>query len=702
MPEKAERPEQESENLRKDPLENFTSQERATIGERRHMLSSLAHFVGKNFSVPVEIGDPGSGWEGDVQGTKIIADPNDLVNESLDSLRYKVATQSGRLRISRLGDIPKDQWEKPGYQYLTNVLEGARSTNFVAEGYPKISEHLEEAERAGKIVESKTTATAHEQLGFIPRFIQAGNELTRKWYSEIRETPGQPPETLSEDVSRAMTKIEKGAHDTWWKYPTKKEADQSGDVIKKYARGARETIDSQVWPEFEELIKKDLEDAGVSEMLNDMMEDSKSQQGSEQPIPQDVAEKLTEEQLQQLVEAMEKAMSENERQETSEEENTTTPIDLESLSEELKQKLREHLKSLPAHKQEELRQRAGEKMKILESDINREIKGMMDENPDEMRNAPKDDSESQAKGGNGTEGNAKQNDENTGKKSQEEIDKETKRFKQKILEIFGTDETKYERIRTDLMPIIDKLENDLRELFSKRRESHLQTGYKTGRRVDIPKRIQEKVRGVSVMESKAWQRRKLPLEKDYAFTLLVDVTTSMLEDDKILETFKGVVVLTEVLNRLSINLEVVAYNTDMFVFQEFGQKMSDDIRVKMEDMLEIPIRSQRNRKWGTATGWAVNQSSDRLARQVQKEKVMIVLSDGRPDLPSDSPRRAFDLKTEIEKAKAGRNQKVIGGGIGPGTGFMKEYFENYFIASNVQQIPDELANAIRKIVGSYV
>ena len=686
---------------KQDPLEGFTSEQRSVINERRHMLSSLAQFVGKNLSVPVELGETGKGWEGDLKGTKIKADPQDLANETINTLRYKVAAQGGRLRVSRLADIPQEQWNKLGYQYLTNTMESARATNFVAEGYPKVGEHLDEAAKAGKLVEAKSTEKAKSQLGFTPRFIEASNELTKKWYSEITSTSPEPRE-LRPEVEEALQKMESGAHDAWWKYPTKKEADDNPEIIQKYAQTSRETVDQKVWPAFEELLEKDMEDAQLQEMLKDMAKDADSQDENKmkQNIPQELSQSLTGDELQKLIDAMKESA-----QKTEEQSSSQAPIDLDSLDEETKQKLKEYLKSLPENKQNDLQQKAQEALSKFEQEAGKEIEGMVDQNPN-TKNAEKESESTQQtaqvqKGNEGEEGGAGKKDYG-GEKSKEETEWEANKFRKRLQEIFGTDETKYEQVRSELMPIIDKLENDLREIFSKRRESHLQTGFKTGKRIDIPKRIQEKARGVSVMESKSWQRRKLPVEKDYAFTVLIDVTTSMLEDDKILETFKGVVVLSEVLNRLSINLEIIAYNTEMFVFQKFGEKMSDEIRAKIEDMLEIPVRSQRNRKWGTATGWAVNESSARLARQIQREKIMLVLTDGRPDLPADSPRRAFDLKNELDKIKNGSRQKVIGGGIGSGTGFVSEYFEDNFVIGNVRDIAAELSNAIRKIVSNSV
>jgi nitric oxide reductase activation protein len=155
-----------------------------------------------------------------------------------------------------------------------------------------------------------------------------------------------------------------------------------------------------------------------------------------------------------------------------------------------------------------------------------------------------------------------------------------------------------------------------------RRAQKWQGGFRAGKRIDIKKRMQEKALGISPVESKAWQKRELPQEKDYAITLLVDLSGSM-RGQKIQETFKAAIVLAEVLNRLSINTEILGFNDQLYEYQGFNQNMGKEVREHMGGMLQEV--SAPAAEWND-DGWAVQQASERLARQKTAEKFLFVLS----------------------------------------------------------------------------
>src|SRR3989338_3545626 len=154
-------------------LWSLPSVERTIVRRRKALLSSLAHFIGKDFDVPVTLGSPGEGWSGDFRNNRIVADPKDLASETMDALRYRVANQAGKRRISRHEDISPEQWQAIGYQFLTHTLETARANNFVAESYPKFSGKMSEALKQDEKSYEKNTQRAKEKVGFTPRFIEA-------------------------------------------------------------------------------------------------------------------------------------------------------------------------------------------------------------------------------------------------------------------------------------------------------------------------------------------------------------------------------------------------------------------------------------------------------------------------------------------------------------------------------------------------
>lgn len=262
----------------------------------------------------------------------------------------------------------------------------------------------------------------------------------------------------------------------------------------------------------------------------------------------------------------------------------------------------------------------------------------------------------------------------------------------------GAEGNVYETYREEMIPVIDKLEQDLREIFVARRASRWETGFKTGKRIDIQKRIQEKAKSIPAMESRAWQKRERPQEKDYAITLLVDLSGSMTLNDKIKETFKAVVVLTEVLNRLSINVEILGFNEYLHEYQEFKQPISRDIRQNMGNMLEEVYSDGAEYN---DDGWALGQASARLAKQDADQKFLIVLSDGLPAPSSEHSSSEYDLNKVVAEILAKTDQKLIGLGIGQGTEHVANYYPNNLANIDLHQMAQKLADLIEEVILNY-
>ncbi len=75
----------------KDVLAEFTREQQAEIKQKQQILSSLAYFIGKDFRIPVELNDPGAGWHWDFQENVIRIDPKDLLEKSMDYLRFVIS-----------------------------------------------------------------------------------------------------------------------------------------------------------------------------------------------------------------------------------------------------------------------------------------------------------------------------------------------------------------------------------------------------------------------------------------------------------------------------------------------------------------------------------------------------------------------------------------------------------------------------------
>lgn len=697
--------------------QEFSPEEMRLIESRRRILSSLAYFIGKDFQMPVELNQPGAGWHWDFKENVVRVDPKDLLEKPMEYLRFVISHEGGHRRISRTEFIPLETWRQPGFSFLMNAIEDPRDNNFVAENYPKFREQMGLAYDMDLDLEGKLNEKAKAKLGYQPRFMQAGFEYIKQWFREQRGEEFAVDESLPEEVKEVVAATLDSAKVSWWTYPSRQEADESEVLITRYAQASYKINLEKVWPEFQKLVEKDLEDQQTQELLDDLQKDKA--EGSGPSLPQELKDKLTPEEQKEIEDAIDKAIDEAKKeleekskskedsspesgegagkpQEPAQEQSPASegkpkPIDLNSLSEELKQKIKDFIDSLPPEKREKLKVKAQKTMAEFEKDLDEEIGGKMSDDPE--KKAERDAEEAPAIP---PEAIQQPQPAMPGLRQPE-----LEEYKKIVEEALKKDENIYEEYRREVLEVIDSLESDLREIFVARRAHAWRSGFKAGKRIDIKRRIQEKAKDISAIESKSWEKRELPSEKDYAISLLVDLSGSM-SGEKIEETFKAVIVLAEVLNRLSIQTEILGFNDRIYEYQLFGQDISKETREKMGGMLgEVEDRSDTGKARWNDDGWALEQTSERLAAQKAEEKFLVVLSDGVPEESPMHPRSEYDLRSIIEHISRETDQKLIGLGIGSGTEHVDSFYPNSLANVGLEEMAEKLADLIREVIANY-
>ncbi len=713
--------EQEYQSLDKnremDILAGFAPEQQAAIRHKQRILASLAFFIGKDFKIPIELGLPTpdcpSGWRRGIKadGTKFLQmNAHDLLEKPMDYLRFVTSHEGGHARISRTNFISLEEWRQPGFSFMMNAIEDPRDNNFVAEAYPKFKEQMDLAYNLDLDLANKYKAKAKEKLGYQPRFMQAGFEYIKQWFlwqkNEVMTVEGSLPEEVKEAVKKTLA----SAENSWRRFPTKRMADgldkdEDGltgeESIVSHAEDSYKINRDKIWPEFKKLVEEDIKDQRTQEMLNDMKKD-KGEGGGQRSLPPELKDKLTLEEQKTLEEAIDQAAEEAKKGEAGEpsenegEDKTgSRAVDLDSLPEALKKKIKDYLDSLSDEKKRELSDKAAKAINELEREINEDLEGKLADNPDKKAERVKRESSSE-KG----KVKEKKDDEKLESSKETETDAEAiKKYRDFLAKELKKDANEYERYRREVIPIIKKLEDELREIFVARRTGQWEGGFKSGKRIDIKKRIQEKAKGILAVESKAWQKREHPLEKDYAITLLVDLSGSM-QGKKIEETFKAVIVLAEVLNSLSIKTEILGFNDRLYEYQKFGESMSKDVRNNMGGMLEeVNDSSDTSKARWNDDGWALEQASERLAKQKANQKFIMVLSDGAPIESPMHPRREYDLHKIVKKIATKTDQKLIG--LGLLSDAVAEYYPDHLAGINAQDMAGELAKKIKEIVADY-
>ncbi len=687
-------------------LSQFTPEQQEEIRYKQQILSSLAYFIGKDFRIPVELNEPGQGWHWNFKENKIRIDPKDLLEKSMDYLRFVICHEGGHRRITRADFIPVEVWRQPGFSFMMNAIEDPRMNNFVAESYPKFREQMTLAYKQDLDFEAKGKEKAGQKLGYQPRFMQAGFEYIRQWFREVQNQDTELSADLPEDVRQVVGETLPMAQDSWWRYPSRQEADKSEELITRYAEASYEINRDQVWPEFKKLVEQDMEDQKTQEFLQDTQQ-GKGEGQPGQGLPQELKDQLTPEEQKELEKAIEEAIRSNGTKQEGEasgqqppqsaeagqdQQVPGKPVNLDSLSEELKQKIREYVESLPEAQREELAERAKTTIKQFEKELAQELQGKLSDNPETQDARPKSD---QAGGEPLRTG--------SGPLKPFEINPELLKYKERLERVVNKDANIYEKYLREVASLIEMLEPQMREIFTPT-ISAWQGGFKSGKRINIKQRIQEKAKAIPAMESHAWQRRELPKIKDWAIILLVDLSGSRKKNKQIEENFKAIVILAEIFNRLGVATEVLGFNDEIYKYLEFGQQMSQEVREHLGGMFkeveDSCCKSCGNEHSETDLGWAVETAASRLQKQTAPNRLLLTFSDGIVAESDKHPRSKHESSQAINKAhKLGI--KLAGLGLGKGSGKIADLFKKELANLNVEEMANKLPDFIKDIIANY-
>ena len=560
--------------------------------------------------------------------------------------------------------------------------------------------------------EAKTEDAASKKLGEMPRFVQAGFELIKQWHKESQGQPFDISTDLPEDVRNVVEKTLKSAQDSWWRYPSREEADDAKKGEKNiiaYAKLSYEINRDEIWPEFKKLVDEDMKDQETQESMKEMQREK--QAGGQ--IPQDLQDKLTPEEQKELDKALSDAIKEalkeseeqaeqgqpqqdQESQDSEQQKPGQKPIDISKLSEGLKQKISEYVDSLPEEEREDLEEKAKAALKEFEKSVNEDLQGKLCKNPEEETGKSEELTESKIEAS---------KDEESWSKSEKASKREIEQLRRKIESVFEAGEkSPYQEALIETSELIDALTADLRDVFAKRKIEKYETGYRSGRRWNIRQRIREKVAGIPLFKTEAREQKTSESEEmDYAITLLVDLSGSMGDNNKIQETFRSTVVLAETLNNLGINFEIVGFQDVLLEFKSFQERLDEPMQNKLNGMILEVYGSNpdgHNNPRDNDDGVALLEASKLLAEQTAKNKFLVVLSDGLPETNyKSSAQLSRELKEAVTEVTGNTNQKLIG--IGLMSNAVKKYYENNIAGVSTKEMAETFGGLLREIIEKY-
>ncbi|MBU2508835.1 MAG: hypothetical protein ABII13_00385 [Patescibacteria group bacterium] len=637
---------------------------------RLERLRSMGRAIGEDFNMGVEVGKK-RGWRYIFKPVnKIEVDPEDIREKGLDYCFGVIAHEGAHRKISRTDFIPKDVWQEMGFSFLMNAVEDPRVNNWVGDKYDGAEEWLEKVYFEDLPTEERVDEKAKEQIGYTPKHIKFGLEVIRYWHT------GKFSKDLPDDVKKALDKTIKYAELAYEALPEKEPTEED---IHDQAELMYRIVYSAIWPEYEKLVDKSFDEEKMRQMLKDMMETGEIE------MPE---------------EGMSGSGEEGEKKEEGEEggegEGAGEPLPLdqmpEDLRKELEKKLKEKLEGMSDEErkefEEEAEEKAGAALDDLESDLNDEIKGKFTEQP-----------ESKA------EEEERKEREAEVKEEEAERAKEIEGARKKIEQAMEAERSEYDKALLEVKPYIDKVAEDIMNLFIQTRFPVFRKGF-PGQRVRLKGAMDWKAR----KEYRELFERRLPKEReDYTFLLLVDLSGSM-RGQKIDETFKGAVLFAEALNRVAttlggVKVAIYGFQDVPIAYKDFDEELDDTLRDKMSEMQrEVYNGGTHNQADYNSDAFCLDQVSGILSESGSKKQFLFVLSDGSP-APDDLHRvpkyQELNPDEELQAvvndiSKAGR-QKLLGVGLGPGTEHVGNFYSDKL--PGVENIPNVDVKELAEVLG---
>jgi len=311
------------------------------------------------------------------------------------------------------------------------------------------------------------------------------------------------------------------------------------------------------------------------------------------------------------------------------------PYPENKLSEKTKKELKKLFDKLPQKRREELKNKAKKQLEDFEDAINKELEGKLNKDKPESNKERRE----------------RENREREAAKKSEEARIEKERIENELERIRREKMTPYERARAEIVELIDDLYYRLRRILKPEEYGGEESGYPAGQKLDITRAMQAEKD--ILQKQKLWIRETTPERKDYRFWHLIDLSGSM-EGKKIAETFKGFIVVGEVVDRLenlnsdTINIRqgITGFHNRIFPYKEPNERFTKQVEDKLSGMPERTRDFDAGTNTYSATVFALEALKQNLG---ETGNFLLTFSDGKPN---------YDIRDKLkELLKKGKEER---------------------------------------------
>ncbi len=584
--------------------------------------------------------------------------------ENEEVAKGKAAHEAGHVVITRQGEIVPDKvMQELGFHSIIAAAEERPTDQVVRDRYPGAGEWVDSARKDSLKEGEEMCEKMGKNLASIPKFAQLSSLIV--YAPQYEELPAH----IDPEVSELYKKIQKDVEAVEHALPHENASEE--EIVEK-AKERYRIIYKKIWPEAKKLVEDDKKNEALKQMVKDGLASS-----TESKL--NALDNLSDDQKKELLESIIEI-----KKSDGKDAKDTMDVPLDALSEELLQALEKIFLSLPRDKQVEIVKKAIRSLEDIEDSLVKEYAGKISDDSSETHEEHREKKE------------LKDEEEKSKKKSEEEL----KKIDKDIEKLESTKDI-YEQTYQEVQEYDEELYRRLEDVFrpNVKRKTKLTS---TGAHINLPAVYRWEAQrggGAPAIDNKIFETAFHPEKKDYAVTLLIDLSGSM-RGERIKETFKAVVLLTEVLNRLGVRNEILGFQDELISFKKFEENLNDDIRKKISGMHGEVMDNNlggHNKSSYNDDGPCLSEASESLAQESAKEKFLLSFSDGEvAGRKSDEG----DLVLAVKKILKTTDQKLVGLGLGSGTEHVKKYFPTSLPNIDIKKLVEALGGLLEDMINN--
>ncbi|WP_461832521.1 vWA domain-containing protein [Aquifex sp.] len=257
------------------------------------------------------------------------------------------------------------------------------------------------------------------------------------------------------------------------------------------------------------------------------------------------------------------------------------------------------------------------------------------------------------------------------KEEEEDLSELDKKFKKE----HGLTQKEFQKYRLILKSVLPYVEHFKRKFdnFLPREEELWDGKYYRGKRINIRRIATE----VPIGRGRIFMKREVPERKELIFELLMDISSSMKKEEKILNALKSLILFSEVLDKLGMDFSIKAFNENVYTIKDFGE----DYRTAKGKILDLLNNLGGSTDLSKAISVGV-ESLETITKKEHKKGVLILFTDGQPT----KGLKGDELKYMISQMKL--RIPIVAVGVGEATKMVKEYFDRTGISvEDIKKLP---------------